>query len=102
MSKEKLNGQATEEQIKEWKEKHGKVYFTKADGHIAYFRKPKRQEIGYSMTLQNDPLKASEALLKSCFVGGSEVFITDAGFLLGAAELMDKLISIKKVELGEL
>jgi hypothetical protein len=102
MKKEALTGQATEEQIKAWKEKHRDIFFTKADGHIAYFCKPTRQKLGYAMTMQNDPLKMSESLLKSCFVGGSDVFTSDTEFMLGAAELMEQLISIKKVELGKL
>jgi len=102
MSKETLTGQATDEQIKAWKEKHGNVFFTKAEGNIAYFRKPTRQELGYAMTMQNDPLKMSESLLKSCYIFGSDVFTTDTEFMLGAAELMERLISVKKVELGKL
>ena len=102
MATEKLKGQATEEQIKEWKEKHGKVFFTKAECHIAYFRRPKRQELGYAMSMQNDPLKMSEMLLKNCFIDGSDVFITDTEFMLGAAELIEKLLAVKKVELGKL
>ena len=97
-----MNGQATEVQIKKWKEEHGDVFFAKSDGHIAYFRKPKRQELSYSMTMQDDPLKMAESLLKSCFIGGSEVFLNDLEFLLGAAELMDQLMAVKKAELGKL
>ncbi|MCL2290828.1 MAG: hypothetical protein FWC34_09050 [Bacteroidetes bacterium] len=103
MEQEKLTGQATDEQIKAWKEKHEKVFFTKAEGHIAYFRKPDRKELDYSLSMKDsNPLKADEAMLKSCFLGGSSVFTTDVGFMIGASGLIEKLIAIKEAELGEL
>jgi len=103
MDNEKLQGQATDEQIKEWKGKHGEVFFAKAEGHIGYFRKPLRKELDYSLSLKDaNPLKADEAIMKSCFIGGSEVFLTDMGFMIGASGLIEKLIAIKQAELGEL
>ena len=102
MSKETLKGQATDEQIKAWKEKYEPIFFTKSDGHIAYFRKPSRQEVSYAMSLQSDPMKASESLLKSCCIGGSEVFYKEPGYIIGAADLVETLMDIKKVELGKL
>jgi hypothetical protein len=99
---EKLTGQATDEQIKALKKKHGDIFFTKAEGHIAYFRKPTRQELGYAMSAQSDPLKMSELILKSCFIDGSDIFTTDTGFMLGTAELREQLSDVKSVELGKL
>jgi len=103
MSKEKLTGQATDEQIKAWKEKHGDIFFAKAEGNIGYFRKPNRKELDYSLSMKDsNPLKADEAIMKSCFVGGSDVFINDVGFMIGASGLIEQLISIKQSELGKL
>ncbi len=103
MEKEtKLNGAATEKQIAEWKEKHGKIFTTTADGHIGYFRKPNRRELSYALSMQNKPLEMTESLLKSCFVGGSRVFIDDLEYSLGCEKLIDKLVSLKTAEVGEL
>ena len=101
-TEEILIGQATEQQIKEWKGKHGDIFFAKSEGHIGYFKKPNRPEVGYAMSQQGDPLKMTETMLKGCFIGGSRVFIEETGFMLGAGELMEQLISVKKVELGKL
>ena len=103
MEKEtKLNGAATEKQIAEWKEKHGKIFTTTADGHIGYFRKPNRKELGYALSLQNKPLEMTEMLLKQCFVGGSRVFMDETEYMLGCDKLIEKLVSVKTAEVGEL
>jgi len=102
MNKEVLTGQATAEQIKTWKDKYGDIFFTRSDGHIAYFRKPTRPEVSYSMSLQSDPIKASESILKACHIGGSDVFYKEPGFMIGASDLVEALMDIKKVELGKL
>lgn len=64
-------------QIAEWKKKHDEIFFTKANGHIAYFRKTTKQELSYAMTLANEPLKMAESRHKACMLGGSDVFIED-------------------------
>lgn len=100
--KKELQGQQTDEQIKMLKAKHGDILTAKAEGHIAYFRKPNRPEVSFAMTLQSDPLKMGEALMRNCLIAGSDVFITDIEFMLGAAKLVEQLIKVKVVELGKL
>lgn len=104
MVKEKktLIGQATPEQIDDWKKKHGDVFSAQADSHIAYFVKPSRQQLSYAMSIENDRLKFLETIFKSCCVGGSDIFLTETEYLLGAAELLGDLVAAKKVELGKL
>ena len=91
----------TAEQVEQWKKQHGKVFVASADGHKAYYRKPTRKDLSYAMTLQNQPLDLTEALLKNCFLGG-EPLHEDPDYLLGCSgELVDRMIHIKKVEVGE-
>ncbi len=97
-----LIGQATEKQIAEWKEQHGEIYSTIAEGHVAYFRTPNRKEVSYAMGLQNDPMKMTEFLLKECRIGGSDVFEKEVSFMLGAAPLLEKLITVKQTEIAKL
>lgn len=97
-----LIGQATEEQIAEWKNKFGDIHSVTAEGHVAYFKNPNRQQVGYAMGLQKDPMKMTEFLLKECRVGGSEVFEKEVSFMLGAAPLLEKLVSVKQVEIAKL
>ena len=98
----KMVGQATPEKIKAWKENFGTVFTAKAENHIAYFRKPTRKELSYAMRLQDDSLAMTEMVLKECHLGGSKVFYENVEFMLGAANLVEKLVSAKKTEVGEL
>lgn len=95
-------GQATPEQIKAWKEKYGTIYTTKDDSNIAYFRKPNRKELSYALRLQDDPLAMAEMVLKSCYIGGSSIFYTDTSYILGSENLVNKMLAVKKIEVGEL
>ncbi len=95
-------GQATPEQIKAWKSKHGKIFYACADNHIAYFRKPNRKELSYAMRLKDDELAMMEMILKECHVGGSEIFYQNVEFMFGVSNLVDKLIAVKSAEVGEL
>lgn len=89
-------------QIEQWKREYGKVFKASADGHTAYYRKPNRKDLSYAMTLQNQPLDMTETLLKSCFLGGDAIMHEDTEYLLGCSgELTERMISIKKVEVGE-
>lgn len=100
--KNTLIGEATPEQIESWKAKHGDVFTAVSESHIAYFVKPSRKQLSYAMSIENDKLKFLETIFKSCCVGGSEIFLTDTEYLLGASELLNELVTAKKVELGKL
>jgi len=91
----------TAEEIAAWKKEHGKVFVAKADGHVAYYRKPTRKDLSYAMTLQNQPLEMSEALLKNCFLGGDSVLHEETDYLLGSDALVAEMLTVKKVEVGE-
>ena len=92
----------TAEQVEQWKKQHGKVFVASADGHKAYYRKPTRKDLSYALTLQNQPLDMTETLLKNCFLGGDHIMHEDTDYLLSCSgDLVERMISIKKVEVGE-
>ena len=103
MSNEKLIGQATPEQIAEWKEKHGEIFSIKVDGHVCYLRKPRRKDISYaSVAGKTDSLKFNEAMLRQCWLGGSEAIRTDDDKFMGAGAILDQLVEVKEAELEKL
>ena len=97
-----LTGQASEEEISKWKKQFGEIFAAKVEDHIAYFRKPTRQELGYIMTLGNNPMKQTENLLQTCFAGGSETILQDDSYFLGAASVMQQLLAVKRAEVEKL
>lgn len=92
--------EVTPDQIEQWKREHGKVFVASADGKKAYYRKPTRKDLSYAMTLKGQPLDMDDAILRNCFLGG-EPFHEDLDYLLGLDELVDRMLTVKKVEVGE-
>jgi len=100
MSKDKLIGEVTAEQIEQWKKKYGKVFGVKVDGHICYLKKPDRKILGYASTAgKTDPLKFNEAILNNCFIGGSEAIKKEDELFLGASSVLAEIIQVKEAEL---
>lgn len=103
MAEQKLKGQATPEQIEEWKKKYGTVKGIIVDGHIGYLKKPDRKTLSYaSVAGQKDPLKFNEILLNNCWLGGSELIKTDDDLFYSASGKISELIEIKETELVNL
>lgn len=103
MSNEKMIGQATPEQIAEWKEKHGEIFAIKVDGHVGYLHKPSRKTISYaSVAGKTDPLKFNETLLRECWLGGSEAIRKDDDKFLAAGGVLDRIVEVKEAELEKL
>jgi len=98
-----LIGQATPEQIEEWKKKNGKLWAIIVGGHICYVKKPDRKALGYaSVAGKDNPLKFNEVILANCFVGGSEAIKTEDDLFLGASSKLAELIQVKEAELVNL
>lgn len=91
----------TPAQIEAWKKEHGRIFVAQADGKKGYYRKPTRKDLSYAMTLQDKPLEMSEMLLKQCFLGGDPIH-QDTECLLGSDKLVEQLLQVKQVEVGEL
>jgi hypothetical protein len=103
MEKKELIGQATPDQITEWKNKHGVVKAIIVENHIAYFKKPDRKILGFAYSVgTKDPIKFNEILMNNCFIGGSEAIKKDDDLFLGAGLKLSELIEIKEAELVNL
>ncbi len=103
MAKEKLIGQATPEQIQEWKDKHGEIFSIKVDGHVCYLHKPSRRTISYaSVAAKTDPLKFNETLMRECWLGGNDAIRNDDDKFLAAGGVLDRVVEIKTAELEKL
>lgn len=100
---DELKGQASPEQIAEWKEKHGEVNMLTLEGHVAYLKNPDRKTLSYAMaSMIRNPMQAQEHMLNGCWLGGSEeIKKDDSLFVSFAAKAMD-LFDIKEVELKKL
>ena len=97
-----LTGKATEMEIEAWKEQFGAVFSTEVEHHIAYFKKPDRQQLSYAMLFANNPVKQMETLLRECFVGGSEAILNNMEYMLGASSILSTLVDVKRVEIAKL
>lgn len=95
-----LEGQASQQQIDEWKAKHGEFFGIKVGGRICYLRKPDRKQLSYISGIgTKDGIKSNEILMKSCWLGGSEEIQTNDALFLGACTHLGALIEVKQAEL---
>lgn len=98
-----LIGQATPEQIAEWKKKHLILFALKVGGHIGYIRKPTRPEISYAQTVaQTNPLKSNEVLLNAVWVGGSDEIKTNDELFFGVCNVLEGIVKVQEAELSNL
>lgn len=90
-----------DEKIEKLKKEHGEIIVLEADGKVAYLKKPTRQVVSYALTLQQkgNTLEMLEHVMKSCFVDGDRCFVDDIEFLLGSAEAINELVSVKQVSI---
>jgi hypothetical protein len=95
-------GTVSQEQIQQWKNKYGEVYSFTSDNKICYLRKPDRKVLAYVSSIQNNPIKSSEAMVNNCWLGGCDDFKTDDSLFFGLTQKMGALIQIKEVELAKL
>ena len=99
MGNKKLKGEATPEQIAEWKKKYGEVFALISDGMIGYLRKPTRPELGYAMSHANvNPLMMTETIIQSCWLGGCDNLRDDDKYFLGLNTQINDIIEIAEVE----
>lgn len=102
MEKE-LKGQATPEQIAEWKANNKEVFAVTVDGHIAYLKSPDRKTMSYaSVGGAKDPIKFNEILLKGCWLGGSNEIQTDDDLFFAVGGKLAEIIQVKEAELVKL
>jgi len=101
----RLQGQATEEQIAEWKKKHKYgIYAIESEGHVAYFKNPGRAELNCAMSRadREKPLDIYEELGRLTFIGGSEEILSDDQIFIGVCQEIKVKLDGKKAQLVNL
>ena len=99
---DELKGAATAEQIAGWKKKHGDVFMVVVDGSVCYLKKPDRKTMSYVATLGSNPVRANEALLQNCWLGGDESIKTDDDKFFGVSAKLNEIVEIKDAEIVKL
>lgn len=91
----------TNEQINEWKQKHGELFQISVEGKSCILRKLNRQDLSYASVVK-DPIKMSEALMNRLWVAGDEEIRTDDSLFIAAISRMDEVMKIKEAEIKKL
>ncbi len=101
----KLIGQASAEQIEQWKKgnKNG-IYAVEVGGNVGYFREPTRQDcnIAASQLDEDNPFDYFELIMRETFLGGSPDLIDVDRLYLGALRMVKKKIDGQKAKLVNL
>ena len=64
-----MKSEITQEQIQEWKSKHGDIFRLKIEDKECYLKTPDRKTLSYaSSTATKDPLKFNEIILKNSWL----------------------------------
>lgn len=101
--KKQLKGQATEEQIQEWKRKYGDVYSIETGDSVCYVQKPDRSTMkAIAAVGMNDPIRSNEVMLENCWLGGDESIKTDDAKFFAVSPKLALLIEVKEAELKKL
>ena len=91
-------GQATPEQIAEWKKKYGEIVSFEVENHVGYFKHADRN----TLSLAANKLKSSgitayaEVIFENCFIGGSDEIQKDDRLFFGFTDVCDELFAKKK------
>jgi hypothetical protein len=98
----KLKGLATAEQIASWKKEHGDIFQVEVDDSVCYLKKPDRKTMSYVATVGNNPIRANEALLQNCWLGGDDSIKTDDEKFFGVSAKLNEIVQIKDAEITKL
>ena len=97
-----LLGQATPEQIAQWKEQYGKVFSYEVDGRICYLRPVDRNTYALAASkVTTSPAKFNEILVEKCWLGGDEEIRKNDEYYFGLCDFTEELLNKKKGQLGE-
>ena len=100
-----LTGQATPEQIAEWKRKNTLgIYAIEVDGHVGYFKNPGRNELNCAMSKadREKALDMFDELANITFIGGSNEIIKDDQMFIGVSQELKVKFEGKKAKLVNL
>jgi hypothetical protein len=108
---ELLPGGITQKLLDAWKAKHGEVFAVSVaksrdgdDMFTAYLHKPDRNIVGMAMQAysKQDIVKAGEALILNCWLGGDDQIRTDDSCFVSAAVQAAELIELRSAEIKKL
>lgn len=103
MAKQELSGQASPEQVQEWKAKYGAVWALKVDGSVGYVRSPGRVELSHATAAgANNPVRFNETILRDCWLGGDMSLQTDDRKFLGVSGKLNEIIEVAEAEVEKL
>lgn len=91
----------TEEQLKEWKARHGDLFEISVDGKSCILHKPTRKDLSYASVVK-DPIKLTETLLNQLWVAGDEEIKTDDELFMAVSNRMDEVLKVKEAEIKKL
>lgn len=98
-----MKGKASVEQIENWKKQHGEVFEIKADDKVGYIRAPKRAEVGLAFSyMATNPLKSTETILQSCWLGGCEDLRNDDKYFYSINAQINEIIEVAEVKIKKL
>ncbi|MDR3681546.1 MAG: hypothetical protein P4L41_16380 [Flavipsychrobacter sp.] len=100
-----LTGQATPEQIHQWKSQYKQgIYAIEVDDHIAYFKNPNRHEMNCAMSKASAEaaLDMYDELAKRTLIGGSEEVLDDDQKFFGVVQQIKVKMEGKKATLVNL
>lgn len=97
------SGQATPEQIADWKALHGEIFAITVEDKIGYLRKVDRKTLSFASAIgTKDPMKFNEIILTNCWLGGDEELKTNDDYFLAVSGTLSELIVVKEAELVKL
>jgi len=99
-----LQGQATADQIAEWKDKYGKVFTYQVGEKIGYLRPVNRNDysLAASKITSAGPAKFNEIIINATWLGGDAALKTEDKYFFGLIDKIEELMDKQKGELGEL
>lgn len=97
-----LKGQATAEQLAEWKEKHGRVFQYVVENKTCYLRAVDRNTYSAAAAkVTSSPAKFNETIINNIWLGGDEDIKKLDSYYYGLIDFVEELMAKKKGSLTE-
>lgn len=99
-----IKGEASEQDIAEWKRQHGDVFmYVSTDLRVAYFKRPTLAILdACKFQAEKREIKFNKMLCEQCFVGGDRTIISSEAHLLGLFKWIARLINVVEGTMGKL
>ncbi|MDY3512960.1 hypothetical protein JSO59_001320 [Riemerella anatipestifer] len=98
-----MSKEVTQEQINEWKQKHGEIFKITVEDKVCYLKSPDRKIMGLATSMgANEPIKFNEMVLNQCWLGGDEEIKTNDAYFFGASAQLGGIIEVKTATLEKL